>query len=172
MPLFIAGMFRDRGQADRVVSALRDGGVPSSEISLVVRETAEEDVTQREGFGEELGAFRGLAVHSGWERLGWQGGARPAYRDQVSPDIEFALVAAGPIGIAIGGTQIGATAGGVVGSMGNFGFTLDLAREWYERIVAGEAWVMVRTTELGAAPVRRVFEKYVPQLHGESLRHW
>lgn len=171
MPLFIAGVFRDRGLADRVVTALLDGGVPSGEISLVVREEAEEDMRDRDDLGEET-AFPGLAIHSAWERLGWAGGARPPYRDTVAPQIDWAVLAAGPIAVAIGGAQLGACSGGIVGSMGNFGFPLDLARQWYDSIHDGRAWVMVRTSEGQAAKARQVFEKYRPELHAESTRHW
>jgi hypothetical protein len=38
--------------------------------------------------------------------------------------------------------------------------------------VDGRAWVMVRTTEKEAAPVRGVFEKFHPELPAESTRHW
>lgn len=172
MPLFIAGLYRDRGQAERVITALLDAGVPSSEISLVAREAAEEDVTERDEVPTEQNPFRELAVHSAWERLGWQGGARPAYRDKIPPQIELALVAAGPVAIAIGGAQLGACSGGVVGSMGNFGFPLELARQWHGRIIDGQAWVMVRSAEKDGDRPRRILERFNPDLPAESVRHW
>ena len=52
MPLFIAGLFRDRGQAERVVTSLVGQGVPSGEISLAVREESEEDVTDRNALSD------------------------------------------------------------------------------------------------------------------------
>lgn len=177
LPLYVAGLFQDRGLARRVVTALLQAGVRSSEISLVARESAQEDVSQREAVsvasvanGENY--FADLAVHSAWERLGWQGGARPAYRDKFPPKIEMAFLAAGPIAIAIGGAQLGAAAGGLVGAMHNFGFPLDRNREWYDEITHGRAWVMVRTSEREAASVRSVFERFNPDLPAESVRHW
>jgi hypothetical protein len=172
VPLFIAGLFRDRGLADRVVTALLDAGVSSGEISLCVREEAEEDMTERDELSTEESRFVPLAVHSAWERLGWLSGARPAYRDVIAPDVEMVLLTAGPLAIGIGGAQVGATAGGVVGTMTNFGFTHDTARDWYARIVDGAAWIMVRTPESQAGPIRQVFERYRPELPAESLRHW
>lgn len=173
MPLFIAGLFRDRGQAERVVTALLDRGIPSSEISLAAREEAEEDLNVRDQLGEGTeGEFAALAVHSAWERLGWQGGARPPYRDRVVPKIEMAYVAAGPLAIAIGGAQLGAASGGLVGAMNNFGFPLDLGRKWYHAISDGRAWLMVRTTEAEAGPIREIFGRYEPELPAESLRQW
>lgn len=172
LPLFIAGLFRDRALAERVVTALLDAGVPSGEISFVARELSEQDVTDRGDWAGEDNQFTNLAVHSGWERLGWLGGARPSYRDRIPPNIDMAFLAAGPLAIAIGGAQQGATAGGIVGSMTNFGFTHDTARQWYAKIVDGQAWVMVRTKTKDAEPVRRVFAKYQPEVGAESLRHW
>lgn len=172
MPVFIAGMYRDRGLAGRVVTSLLDAGVPSADISLVAREAAEEDLPGRDEMDAEETPFGSLAVHAAWERLGWAGGARPAYRDKVAPIIECAMVAAGPIAIAIGGAQLGACRGGLVGSMTNFGFLHETAREWYDRILQGQAWVMVRTAEDGAEKARRIIEKYSPEVGAESVRHW
>src|SRR5262245_32783812 len=115
MPHFIAGVYRDRGLAERVITSLEEIGVSHADISLVVRQTAEEDVTTRDELDAQESPFVGLAVHSAWERLGWQGGARPAYRDRVPPNIQLAILAAGPIAIGLGGAQVGAIAGGVVG---------------------------------------------------------
>lgn len=173
MPLFIAGLFRDRGLADRVITSLLDSGVPGEDISLAAREESEEDVGERQELDAQDTPFAELARHSSWERLGWQGGARPAYRDKFVPKIDMAFVAAGPVAIAIGGAQLGACSGGLVGAIGNFGFTLEQAREWYDRLVQGEAWVCVRTTETDVADkARKIFERYKPELPAESFRHW
>jgi hypothetical protein len=172
LPLFIAGMFRDRAQAERVITALLEAGVPSSEISLAVREHAEEDMSHRGEMVEEGSEYAALAVHSAWERLGWQGGARPPYRDKIPPNIEMAFLAAGPVAIAIGGAQLGACSGGLVGSMGNFGFDRGTIKDWYNRIVEGQAWVCVRTAEKDAASARAIYSRYQPDLHAESIRHW
>ncbi|MBM3457463.1 MAG: DUF1269 domain-containing protein [Armatimonadetes bacterium] len=172
MPLYVAGLFRDRGVAERAIRSLIAAGVPEGEISLAVREIAEEDVRDRRLLAEGDDEFAQLAVHSAWERLGWQGGARPPYRNRVAPKIEHAILAAGPLALAIGGAQVGASAGGVVGAMANFGFALDTAREWYTGLVAGRAWLMVRTRPGNGDPIREVFARHQPELHAESLRHW
>lgn len=172
MPLFVAGLLRDRGLASRAVTALLDAGVPDSEISLAVREQAEEDVAERESEAADGNPFADLAVHSAWERLGWLGGARPSYRDRVAPKIEMAILAAGPLAIAIGGAQVGASAGGIVGAMTNFGFTHERAREWYAAIVDGKAWLMVRTKRGELERIQPVMERYRAELQAHSLRHW
>ena len=173
MPLFIAGLFRDRGLAERVITSLLDSGVPSADISLAVREESEEDLTERSRLDAAETPFGELATHAAWERLGWQGGARPPYRDKFAPKIDMAFLAAGPVAIAIGGAQLGASAGGLVGAIGNFGFTLEQAREWHARVVDGEAWVCVRTAKEDIAEsARKIFERYKPELPAESIRHW
>lgn len=172
MPLFIAGLFRDRGQAERAITSLLDGGVPSSEISLVVREEAEEDISARAEMTGDVDEFQKLAIHSAWERLGWAGGARPAYRDKFAPKIDMAFLAAGPIAIAIGGAQLGACSGGLVGSMTNFGFTHETARSWYEAITSGRAWIMVRSSESQRSVVDPVFEKHASEDRARSYRNW
>lgn len=172
MPLYLAGLFKDRGQARRVVDALLDAGYKSEDIALALRDRAEEDVTQREELGEDAGQFRELAIHSAWERLGWLGGARPEYRNHVAPQIKHAIVTAGPLAIAIGGAQVGASAGGVVGAITNFGFPHDLAKQWRAGVLEGQAWLMLRTTETGAEQGRGIMQRYQPDLPAESLRHW
>jgi hypothetical protein len=154
-----------------MITALLDAGVPSGEISLVVREEAEEDVAVRNEM-DDANAFADLTRHSAWERLGWQGGARPEYRDRISPLIETAFIAAGPIAIAIGGAQLGACSGGVVGSMTNFGYTHEQARLWRERLAEGHAWVMVRTVESQKDKVLQLLDRYHADLQAVSIRHW
>ena len=170
MPQYILGIYADRGAARRVIDALGEQGVPSADISLVVREKSEEDVSRRAERRDEDVPFPELAIHSAWERLGWQGGARPPYRDQVAPQIDYALLAAGPIAISIGGAQLGASAGGVVGTLADYGFELDLAREYYTRVVEGAALVMVRTAEERAAAVRDVIARFEPVAAAERQR--
>lgn len=169
---YIAGVYSDRGLAERVIAALGEAGVPTSDISLVVREVAEEDVTGRDAIDASEQPFVGLAIHSAWERMGWQNAARPAYRDQVPPNIEMAILAAGPIAIGIGGAQVGATAGGVVGTIGGFGFNLEQARRFYDRVLDGQAFVMVRADTERADAVRQVMHRFEPELPGETVRAW
>ncbi len=171
MPTFVGGVFQDRGQAERVIHQLLETGLPSSEISLVAREYSEEDLGGRAA-DQADNPFAELAVQAAWERLGWQGGARPAYRDRVPPNIEMAFLAAGPIAIAIGGAQLGAASGGLVGAMNNFGFPLDLGRQIYDLVRQGRAWVMVRTSPKSLPAVRETFSRYQPELHTESVRNW
>jgi hypothetical protein len=169
---FIAGVYPDRGMAERVITALTEAGVPTSDISLVVREVAEEDVTGRDELDAGEQPFVGLAIHSAWERLGWQNAARPAYRDQIPPNIELAILAAGPVAIGIGGAQVGATAGGVVGTIGNFGFNLEQSRRFYDRVLDGQAFVMARAESERADAIRQLMHRFEPELAAETVRAW
>jgi len=173
VPQFIAGIYSDRALAERVVRALKQSGVPTECLSLALREEAEEDLSHRDQLAEET-PFVGLAVHSAWERVGWQGGARPAYRDRIPPNIEFALIVAGPLAIALGGAQIGATAGGVVGALTNFGFPHDTARDFYERITAERQALVVAQSDDPAIveKARSVMQSFRPALLAEASRPW
>jgi len=170
VPEYLLGIYPDRGIAERVVDALEDAGVPAADVSLAVRDAGEEELSRRAEPIEEGLPFPELATHSAWERLGWQGGARPPYRDHVAPQIDYALLVAGPLAISIGGAQLGASAGGLVGALTDYGFELDTARAYYQRVVDGEALIMVRCEPQGAPTVSRVLAEFDPAEFGQRFR--
>jgi len=172
MARYVAALYRDRGLAERVITALEEAGVPHQEISLVLREKAEEDLTARDELDSSEVPFGELAVHSAWERMGWLGGARPAYRDRVPPDVEMAFIAAGPLAIGLGGAQIGATAGGIVGGISNFGFNLDFAKDCYDRILDGQVLVIAKAEGTTADRVRDTMARFRPERIGDTPRPW
>lgn len=145
MPRFIAAVFEDRAQADRVVHALQDAGIARKDISLVAREGLSEDVRHRDE-PDEHSAFTGMAVSAAWDRVGWQVGGLPNFRSQVAPDVDVVIIAAGPIAISLGGAQVGATGGGIVGSLNNFGIPLEVGRAFERRIHEGQPLVGVLFT--------------------------
>src|SRR5690242_13235253 len=145
MPRFIAAAFADRAQAERVVHALQDAGIARKDISLVAREGLSEDVRDRDR-ADENSAFTGMAVSAAWDRVGWQVGGLPEFRTQVAPDVKLVIIAAGPIAISLGGAQIGATGGGIVGSLNNFGIPLPIGRDFERRIHEGQPLVGVLFT--------------------------
>jgi hypothetical protein len=163
MARFMAAAFVDRAQADRVVYALKDAGIASKDISLVARETLSEDVRDRDR-EEEQTPFTGLAVSAAWDRVGWQVGGVPEFRSQVAPDVKMVIIAAGPIAISLGGAQIGATGGGIVGSLNNYGIPLETGREFERRIHEGQPLVGVLFTPESPADhvraVRETFERF------------
>src|SRR5438067_4717234 len=145
MARFIAAAFEDRAQADRVVHALQDAGIARKDISLVAREPLSEDVRDRDRADEDS-AFTGMAVRAAWDRVGWQVGGLPGYQNQVAPDVKLVIIAAGPIAISLGGAQVGATGGGIVGSLNNFGIPLEIGRDFERRIHEGQPLVGVLFT--------------------------
>src|SRR5437879_8519191 len=145
MPRFIAAAFEDRAQAGRVVHALQDAGIARKDISLVAREATAEDVRDRDR-PDENSAFTGLAVSAAWDRVGWQVGGLPEFRTKVAPQVDMVIIAAGPIAISLGGAQVGATGGGIVGSLNNFGIPLEIGRDFERRIHAGQPLVAVLFT--------------------------
>jgi hypothetical protein len=161
---FVAGLFEDRAQAEKVIQALQDAGISHRAISLMVRERESEDVARRDE-EETPSAFTGAAVSAAWDRVGWQNSAQPSYRTKVAPDVKMVIVAAGPMAIALGGPQVGATGGGIVGVAANYGIPLETAKRYEQRIHAGAALVGVSFPEGDPEPARRVME----QLGAEEL---
>jgi hypothetical protein len=155
---FVAGLFEDRAQAERVIQTLQEAGISHRQISLVVRERASEDVGRRDE--EDVpSAFSDVALSAAWDRVGWQNSALPSYRTKFAPDVRMVLVAAGPLAISIGGPQVGATGGGVVGAMANFGIPLEVSQRFQERIHQGAALVGVSFPEGDPEPARRILEQ-------------
>lgn len=162
MGRFVAGLFEDRAQAERVIQALQDAGISHRAISFVVRERASEDVGHRDE--EDVpSAFSEIALSAAWERVGWQNSALPPYQTKFAPDVRMVLIAAGPLALAIGGPQVGASGGGVVGAAANFGIPLEAAQQYQERIHQGAALVGVSFPEGDPEPARRILEQFGAQ---------
>ena len=159
MGRFVAGLFEDRAQAEKVIQALQDAGISHRAISLMVRERESEDVARR-GEEETPSAFTGEAVSAAWDRVGWQNSARPDYQTKVAPDVKMVIIAAGPMALALGGPQVGATGGGIVGVAANFGVPLETAKRYEQRIHAGAALVGVTFKEGNPETARRVMEQF------------
>jgi len=158
---FICGIFGDRAQAQKVIHTLMESGISSRQISLAVREPRSEDVARRDEEEETPTPFSGVSLSSAWERVGWQNSALPPYRTKVAPDVKMVILLAGPLALSIGGPQVGASGGGLVGSIANFGFPLELARDYERRIQEeGAALVMVSVDDAQMAPVRGTLENF------------
>jgi hypothetical protein len=168
MPRFIAAMFEDRAQAERVIQALQDAGIPRKDISLVARESMAEDIRDR-GREEEPSAFTGLAVSAAWDRVGWQVGGLPEFRTKVAPDVKLVIIAAGPIAISLGGAQVGATGGGIVGSLNNFGIPLETGRDFERRIHEGQPLVGVLFTAESARSSVETARQTLERFGGETI---
>lgn len=166
MARFIAAAFADRAQADRVIVALKDAGIASGDISLVVRERASEDVRDRD---QEKSPFTGLAVSAAWDRVGWQVGGLPEFRTQVAPDVKLAILCAGPIAISLGGAQVGATGGGIVGSLNNFGIPLEIGRDFERRIHEGQPLIGVLFTADSPAENVRIARDTLERFGGQQI---
>ena len=164
MGRFISGIFPDRAQAQKVVRALMESGVSSRRISLAVRESRAEDVARRDETEEaESTPFAGISLSAAWERVGWQNSALPPYRTKVAPDVTMVILAAGPIALSLGGPQVFATGGGLVGAVANFGFPLETAQRYERRVHEGAALVMVGGDEAEMAPIRSTFEQFAAE---------
>jgi hypothetical protein len=167
---FISGIFGDRAQAQKAIRALIESGISSRQISLAVREPRSEDVGRRDEEEETPTPFTGVSLSSAWERVGWQNSALPPYRTKVAPDVTEVILMAGPMAISLGGPQVGATGGGLVGSIANFGFPLELARDYERRIHEGAALVMVSVDDTQMAPVRGTLDSFQGEVIATARR--
>src|SRR5205807_5307858 len=95
--------------------------------------------------------------------VGWQNSALPPYRTKIAPDVERVVLLAGPMAISLGGAQVSATGGGLVGAIANFGFPLERARSYEQRIEDGAAFLMVSVDDVQMESVRRTFEQFAAE---------
>jgi hypothetical protein len=170
---FISGIFTDRAQAQRVVRALMEGGVPSRQISLAVRERRAEDIGRRDESEEATATpFSDISLSAAWEWVGWQNSALPPYRTKVAPDVEMVILLAGPMAISLGGPQVAATGGGLVGAVANFGFSLEVAQGYQQRVHDGAALIMVGAEEdAQIESVRRTFDRFTAEEVATARRY-
>ncbi len=152
------GVFASREQAERAVLTLqKDLGIGSDDISYVyrntdnvVKEVEVDDIQERDG-GEDVAAgATGGAVTGGivgaLAGLATVAGVIPV----IGP-----IFAAGPLLAALGlgagavgtATATGAVTGGLIGALTNLGFPETKAKEYEDRVFAGDILVSVHSED-------------------------
>jgi CBS domain-containing protein len=144
----VAGLFADRSHAEHAIADLRAAGVDPSRVSVITkdpayaREVASDTGAKVAGStaaGAGLGALLGGAA-------GWLVGIGALAIPGIGP-----VIAAGPIAAALGvagttaavGAAGGAIAGGLVGALTGWGFSESEAREYEDRVKAGDILITV-----------------------------
>ena len=131
---------RDRAQAESIVTALRDGGFSSNDISVLLpdksgtRDFAHEKSTKLPE-GATSGGVTGMGVGA---VLGWLAGIGTLAIPGVGP-----FIAAGPIMAALGGAAVGGATGGVIGALVGLGIPEFEAKRFDGKIKEGGALVSV-----------------------------
>jgi hypothetical protein len=148
----IAGVFANHAHAERAITDLRTAGVNPRQVSVIARDAdrardvAEEtgaEVVGGAGTGAGLGALLGGAA-------GWLVGIGALAIPGIGP-----VIAAGPIAAALGvagttaavGAAGGAIAGGLVGALTGWGFSESEAREYENRVKAGDILIAARVPD-------------------------
>lgn len=125
------GIFRTHSEATDAVGAIQARGVAPEEISYVQRVVEQKvpvEIKEGTGTGTAVGAVAGLALTFL---------ALPAYP----------LIVAGPAATAlglVGGTLVGAAAGGLIGALTDIGFTPEEAEAVERYVEEGNVIVTVR----------------------------
>src|SRR3954465_16072390 len=149
-------MTQDREQAEKIVSALRDGNFSNTGISVVLPDVAPSQPLQpvednKSAEGAAIGAGTGGVIGG---VLGWLAGIGALALPGVGP-----LLAAGPIVAAISGAAVGGTVGGVAGGLAGLGFSDDEVNRYLGRIKEGHALVAVHSDD--AAELARARDLFV-----------
>jgi len=135
---------QDRAQAERIVTALREGNFPNTGISVVLSDVAPSQALQpvednKSTEGAAIGAGTGTVIGG---VLGWLAGVGLLTLPGIGP-----LLAAGPIVAALSGAAVGGTVGGVAGGLTGLGFSDDEVNRYLGRIKEGHALVAVHSDD-------------------------
>ena len=139
-------------EAERVVGELEAAGVPHGDISIVGRNgsgTTGTGTTEHSGAG--TGASLGTIVGGG---AGLLAGIGALAIPGVGP-----VIAAGWLIATVTGAGVGATAGGLLGSLTHHGVPEQDAHVYAEGVRRGGTLLSVRTTEANAADVQAILSR-------------
>jgi hypothetical protein len=166
MGTVISGTFADRAAAHEAVERLRAAGIPTADISIIVRDTetlgeprvrdaevrrgpstreeeapAEHDTAETPSAtvkGAEIGGIGGLLIGLG----------------ALTVPGSLPIVAAGPVLAALGGAAVGAAVGGFVGALEELGVPEEHASVHAADVERGHVLLAVRTDAASQARAR------------------
>jgi uncharacterized membrane protein len=135
---------QDREQAEKIITALREGKFSNTGISVVLSDVAPSQALQpvednKSAEGAAIGAGTGGVIGG---VLGWLAGIGALALPGIGP-----LLAAGPIVAAISGVAVGGTVGGLAGGLTGLGFSDDEVNRYLGRIKEGHALVAVHSDD-------------------------
>ena len=148
---------QDSGSAESIVNNLRNAGISSGEISVLMadksgtRDFAHEQNTKL----PEGAATGGVAGMGAGAILGWLAGIGSLAIPGVGP-----FIAAGPIMAALGGAAVGGAAGGVIGALVGMGIPEYEAKLYDGKIRGGNALISVHTDNADQVKkVKKIYEE-------------
>ncbi|MGH2351469.1 MAG: general stress protein [Chloroflexota bacterium] len=145
----VAGLFRERGDAERAINDLKDAGFRPDDVGVAMRDrNAQGELVQETGTKAAEGAVSG-AVGGGLLGgvVGWLVGIGALAIPGIGPVVAGGALAtsfgiAG--GTAVAGAGIGAAAGGLVGALVGIGIPEEEARYFEQGFREGGVLVTVR----------------------------
>ena len=148
---------QDSASAESIVNNLRNAGISSGEISVLMadksgtRDFAHEQNTKL----PEGAATGGVAGMGAGAILGWLAGIGSLAIPGVGP-----FIAAGPIMAALGGAAVGGAAGGVIGALVGMGIPEYEAKLYDGKIRGGNALISVHTDNADQVKkVKKIYEE-------------
>ncbi|MBI4836678.1 MAG: low temperature-induced protein [Candidatus Abawacabacteria bacterium] len=163
MHTIIIALFSDRIDADTAIDELKANDIPVKDMSLIMREGSYVDTNARSTADNIASGAAGGAATGGV--LGGIAGLLVGLGALTIPGIG-ALFIAGPIATALGltgaaavtasGAITGALAGGLVGSLVGLGVPEEDARQYEERIKAGEILLAIPATDRDMDKVKTI----------------
>jgi hypothetical protein len=153
MATLISGTFADHATAHEAVERLRAAGIPSADISIIVRDgdsaapgAAEQPPSETPPAtvkGAEIGGISGLLIGLG----------------ALTVPGSLPILAAGPVLAALGGAAVGAAVGGFVGALEELGVPQEHATRYAADVERGHVLLAVRTDAASQAQVGEIMTR-------------
>ena len=164
----VLGLFETPHEAQLVVNALIDSGIPKSEVSLIlpdqksragtdasgVSDADMADLDQSDRSAKRVSAGMGAGAAAGGA-LGLLAGIGAFAIPGLGP-----ILAAGPIVAALEGAGFGAIAGGLAGTLSDVGIPENKTEFYGDRLKEGHALVMVHSDDDEADKIYEIMEQH------------
>lgn len=160
------GLFSNTAEADKAVEELKEAGVKTEDMSVIMREEPQGVV--RGGRGREVAKDAAAGVTTGGA-IGGIAGLIIGIAAITVPGIG-GLIAAGPLAVALGLVQLGGTtlagaitgaaAGGIIGGLVGLGVPRERAEAYEEAIRRGQILLAVAVNPDNEEKVREIFRNH------------
>jgi hypothetical protein len=167
MTTTISRLYDDYGTAMQVVKELEAAGLPSNDVSVLVRkESATGRSTTREGdTGEAVGAGAGIGAV-----LGGTAGALAGLGVIAIPGIG-PVVAAGWLAATAAGAVAGGAAGGIIGALTQAGVSREEAHAYAEGVRRGGTLVTARVPDRERARYESIMDRQAVDIHERAATY-
>ncbi|MEN9936805.1 MAG: hypothetical protein RLZZ387_3384 [Chloroflexota bacterium] len=136
----VVGVFDEYRTAEQAVRALRGAGYSDESVSLVSPQPGQAPETSADGTQVNAGIATGMTAGA------VAGAALVGLATLAIPGVGI-LLAAGPLGAAVGGAAVGGALGGLIGALNGLGIPTEEARQYEAAVRAGKSIVTVRAQD-------------------------